>query len=208
MVNRLARLVPFTGVLFALLVLAGMATAQPPPDVHASGDKVLAFSKLHASSQRTADGLIIMGCVFFVLFAGALRGYLRKSPRAEAASTVALVGAGMMTVGAAVYIGLDFASNAAPNELAPAAAQALNVLALQLVFPLTAGAIIFGLSIGAAILRSGLLPAWLGWVAVVIGIVPLWILQVLLLCLWAIAVSIILYRRTPATDPPQDVVVA
>src|SRR5206468_6536481 len=44
MLTRLGRLTPFTGVVFAALSLAGMATAQPPPGVKASGEQVLAFS--------------------------------------------------------------------------------------------------------------------------------------------------------------------
>lgn len=202
MVSRLTRLAPFSGVVFAVLALAGMGTAQPPPGVKASGEMVLAFSKAHANSQRTADQLLIAGFVFFVFFAGSLRAYLRRSPDAEAASTVALAGAAVLAGGVAVYIGLDFASNAAPDALTPAAAQALNVLGLQMIFPVAVGLAVFGIAAGVAILRSRLLPAWLGWVSIVIGLIPLWILQVLLLCLWAIVVSILLYRRGATAESP------
>ena len=113
---------------------------------------------------------------------------------------MALAGASVLAGGVAVYIGLDAASNAAPHALAPAAAQALNVLALQLVYPLLVGGFIFGVSVGAAILRSGRLPSWLGWSAIVIGLTPLWILQLLMLYVWAVVVSILLYRA-PSTQP-------
>jgi hypothetical protein len=195
MLTRLGRLAPFSAVVFAVLGLAGMATAQPPPGVKASGEQVLAFSKLHAGSQRIADQLLITAFVFFLFFVGSLRGYLRRSPEAEAASTVALAGAAVMAGGIAVYIGLDFASNAAPYALAPAAAQALNVLALQMVFPVTLGGSVFGIAAGVAVLRSKLLPTWLGWTAVVIGLIPLWLLQVLLLYVWTVIASILLYKR-------------
>jgi len=201
MLDRAARLVPFTGVVFAVLSLAGMATAQPPPGVKASGEQVLAFSKLHAGSQRVADGLLIAGFAFFLFFVGSLRAHLRRSPEAEAASTVALAGAGVLAGGVAVYIGLDAASNAAPYALAPAAAQALNVLAMQLVYPVLVGGFVFGIAAGAAILRSRRLPAWLGWASIVIGLTPVWILQFLLLYVWAVVVSILLYRRSDPTEP-------
>ena len=195
MVDRMARLVPLTGVVFALLSLAGMATAQPPPGVKASGEQVLAFSKLHASSQRLADSLLIAGFAFFLFFVGSLRAHLQRSPEAEAASTVAVAGAAVLAGGVAVYIGMDAVSNAAPHALAPAAAQALNVIALQLVYPVVVGGFVFGVSAGAAILRSRRLPVWLGWTAIVIGLTPLWILQLLLLYAWTLVVSILLYRR-------------
>jgi len=199
--TRLGRLAPFSGVVFAILALAGMATAQTPPGVKASGESVLAFSKAHADSQRLADQLLIVGFAFFVFFAGSLRAHLRRNPEAESASTVALVGAGVMAGGVAVYIGLDFTANSAPDVLAPAAAQALNVLALQLVFPLALGGLVFGIAAGVAILRSRLLPAWLGWASIVIGIIPLWIIQVVLLYAWTVVVSVLLYRRSDATEP-------
>jgi hypothetical protein len=199
MLNRLGRLAPFTGVVFAALSLAGMATAQPPPGVKASGGQVLAFSKLHASSQRTADGLLIAGFSFFLFFVGTLRARLSRSPQAEAASTVALAGAAVLAGGIAVYIGLDAASNAAPNALTPAAAQALNVLALQLVYPVLVGGYVFGIAAGVAILRSRELPIWLGWASIVIGVTPVWSVQFLLLYVWAVVVSILLYRRSNPT---------
>jgi hypothetical protein len=201
MLTRLDRLTPFTGVVFAVLSLAGMATAQPPPGVKASGEQILAFSKLHASSQRVADGMLIAGFAFFLFFVGSLRAHLRRNPEAEAASTVALAGAAVLASGVAVYIGLDAASNAAPYALAPAAAQALNVLALQLVYPVLVGGFVFGIAAGAAILRSRRLPVWLGWAAIVIGLTPLWILQLLLLYVWAVVVSILLYRRYDEPTP-------
>jgi hypothetical protein len=196
MLDRVGRLVPFTGVVFAVLSSAGMATARPPPGVNATGEQVLAFSKLHADSQRIADGLVIAGFAFFLLFVGSLRAHLRRSPEAEAASAVALAGAAVLTAGVAVYIGLDAVSNAAPDALAPAAAQALNVLALEMVYPVLVGGFVFGIAAGAAILRSRRLPGWLGWAAIVIGLTPLWILQLLLLYVWAVVASILIYRAT------------
>jgi hypothetical protein len=201
MLSRLGRLTPFTGIVFVILAVAGMATAQVPPGVKASGETVLAFSKAHAGSQRIADQLLIAGFAFFVFFAGSLRAHLRRSPEAEAASTVALAGAAVMAGGVAVYIGLDFAANAAPYALDPAAAQALNVLALQLVFPLSLGGFVFGIAVGVAILRSTVLPAWLGWTSIVIGLTPLWIIQVLLLYVWTVVVSVLLYRHSDTAEP-------
>jgi hypothetical protein len=197
MLSRLSRLTPLTGVVFAVLALAGMASAQVPPGVTASGGKVLAFAVKHAASQRRADLLLIAGFSFFVFFAGSLRAHLRRSADAEAASAVALAGAAIMASGAAIYFGFDYALASAPGTLAPAAAQALNVLALQLVFPLAVGGFVFGMASGVAILRGRQLPAWLGWAAVVIGLLaPVWIIQVLLLYVWTLTVSVLLWRRS------------
>jgi hypothetical protein len=52
---------------------------------------------------------------------------------------------------------------------------------------------------GLAILRGAALPRWLGWAAIVIGILalvlPIAFLALLLLLIWILVVSILIYRR-------------
>jgi hypothetical protein len=204
MSTRLDRWAPLTGVVFALLAAAGMASAQVPPGVRSSGETVLAFATKHAAGQRRADLLLIVGFAFLVLFAGSLRSRLQRSG-AEAVASVALAGAAMMSAGAAMYFGFDYALASAPGSLTPAAAQSLNVLALQMVFPLAVGGFVFGVASGVAILRSGALPSWLGWAAIALGLLaPVWLVQVLLLYVWTVIVSILLWRRGEGSLPSPE----
>ena len=78
------------------------------------------------------------------LFAGSLRTHLRATDGAEGLSAVVLAGAAVLTAGAAVYFGADFVLAMMPATIAPPAAQALNMLALYLVLPLSAGGLVFG----------------------------------------------------------------
>jgi hypothetical protein len=94
-----------------------------------------------------------------------------------------------------------------PATTAPAAAQALNLLALYLVLPLSAGGLVFGLAAGTVIARSAALPRWLGWAAILIGIslaTPALIVGIAALALWTAAVAILMWRRgatAPALEP-------
>ena len=109
-----------------------------------------------------------------------------------------LAGAAVLTAGAAAYFGADFVLAKMPATIAPPAAQALNMLALYLVLPLSAGGLVFAAATGVAIARWASLPRWLGWAVILIGISlasPALILGVVALALWTATVSILVWRR-------------
>jgi hypothetical protein len=195
---RLSRLAPLTGVAFALLSIAGMLTANSPPGASAGGARVLAFYRAHGTQAKVSDILIVVGFAFFTLFAGSLRTYLRDTDAAEGVTAVLLAGAAVLTAGAAIFFGADFVLATMPATVAPPAAQALNMLALYMVLPLSAGGLVFGLAAGVAIVRWAPLPRWLGWAAALIGIAlasPAVIAGIAGLALWTITVSILIWRR-------------
>ena len=109
-----------------------------------------------------------------------------------------LAGAAVLTAGAAVFFGADFVLAMMPATIAPPAAQALNMLALYLVLPLSAGGLVFALAAGVAIVRWASLPRWLGWAVILIGIAlasPALILGIVALALWTATVSVLIWRR-------------
>jgi hypothetical protein len=196
--TRLSRLGPLTGVAFSLLTIAGMAIAKSPPGASAGGAKVLAFYRANGTQAKTADILIVAGFACFLLFAGSLYAYLRRTDGADGLSAVLVAGAAVLTAGAATFFGADFVLAMMPATIAPSAAQALNMLALYLVLPVAAGGLVFGLAAGVAIARWASLPRWLGWAAILIGIAlasPALILGILALAVWTATVSVLVWRR-------------
>jgi hypothetical protein len=184
------------------LVAAGFAISSKTPNSDASSARVIAFYEAHQSRQRASDLLVVVGGAFLLFFAGSLRGYLRRTPAAEALSAVMLAGAVLLTGGIALFSGIDFALADVPNRLDPAAAQALNVLNNDLFFPLAVGGGVFGIATGLAILRGAPLPKWLGWAALVIGIAsmtPAGFGAFLAFLAWTLIVSIVMYLRTAPT---------
>lgn len=197
--TRLSRLGPLTGVAFAVLVLAGMAIAQSPPGASANGSRVVAFYQANGTQAKTADALIVVGFAFFLLFAGSLRTHMRGTDGEDGLGVVVVAGAAVLTTGAGAYFGADFVLAMMPATISPAAAQALNMLALYLVLPLSAGGLVFGLAAGTAIARWAPLPRWLGWAIILIGIAlasPALILGILALALWTATASALIWRRT------------
>jgi hypothetical protein len=184
---------------FVVLVVIGIFTSHTSPNANASGARVISFYMAHKSSQETSDLLLGIGLVFFLFFIAALYGYLRRAPAAQNMAQLGLVGALLFTMGLLLFSGIDYALAYASHSLAPDAAQALNVLDNQLFLPLFIGAIVFGVATGLAIVRSGLLPAWLGWAVLVFGIAtgtPAFFVGTIGLVIWALVVSVLIYQRS------------
>ena len=201
MTDRWSKLAPLTGVLFAVLVLAAVFVGGETPEANASAVKVIAYFGTHRSEAETSDILFALAFVVVVLFAGALRSYVR--PAAEGLGALILAGAAIMAVGAVTASGVEYGLAHHIGELSPSTAQTLNVLSNELGLPILAGAFVFAISSGLAILRGAALPKWLGWVAIVLAIAvlipPAGFPALFGFGLWSIVVSILMYLRTDAT---------
>lgn len=197
---RANRIGALAGVMTTLLVVAAFAASSPPPSVSAGGAPVVKFYAAHSAAQHTSDLLWVLGFGAFVFFAGWLRGLLGNQHSTEWLATTALAGAGIATAGAAVYFGLDFALASMPRSMAPAAAQAVNLLAVQLFLPVAIGVLLFGLAIGLAILKTRALPTWMGWTAFLVAFtVPAGPFSLIVLAVWVGVVGILASRRLQST---------
>ena len=202
--SRLAT--PILGVIFVALALVTIFTgSNNTPDSNWSGQRVIAFYVQHHHAQSFDDVIGSIAFMFLVYWAATLRSYLRRSAAAEGASTLMLVGAALFAVGFVISFGFDFALADVPSKLAPAAAQALNVASNDLWFLVPIGGGIFSIASGIAILRGGLLPKWLGWVTVVIGLAagsPALFFALFALLLWVLVVIFLVYRRSGSAVEP------
>ncbi len=205
MTDRWTRLAPLTGVIAVVLaVIAGIVAGAEPPDADAPADEVVAFYVDEDSSLIAGSILTAYAALFLVFFAGALRVALRRAEAQGGLSAFALAGGVIMALGTLIFAGLDFTLADTAGSLDPAAAQALHAISEQLFFPLAIGLATLFLASGIAIVRGAALPAWLGWVAIVIGIValtPAAFFAFLLAGIWILVVSIWLAARPVAGQP-------
>lgn len=84
------------------------------------------------------------------------------------------------------------------DRIDPGTLQSLNALNSDFFFPLVLGTVVFLFSAALAIFRSGGLPRWMGWVALVLGIAaatPAGFFAFLASGLWIIAAAVILLQR-------------
>ncbi len=207
MLKDWGRWAPLTGVVFAVLLFVGAMISGNTPDADASPQKVVSFFESHRGSQHASLFLIAYSIVFGLFFAAALRSYLRS--RLAEGSLVGLGVSGMtvLAASAATLAGINFAATDVPGKISPTAEQALNVLQNDVFFGLLIGAGVFLIGYGLAIVRSVALPRWLGWAAVLFGIVAVtpigWITLVFALPIWSLIVSVLMLMRqeVPAAAP-------
>jgi len=201
MPDSLRRLAPLTGIVFAVL-LAVTFTTPSTPDVHDTGQQVIQHYNDHKSAHLLGDITGGVAVVFFLFFISALRSFFKDKEGADGLSMAAFAGGILIAVGGGLFTSLDVALIDARHDISPQAVQALNVLSNDIFFPFEIGLIVFALSIGLAIIASGALPKWLGWVMVVIGIVaftPVGFFGFFVVLLWSVIVAILIYRRTGPT---------
>ena len=199
MFDRWTRFAPLTGIVFVGLFIATFAVGGSTPGVHATGLKVISYYKAHHSGQNASDYLGVLGVVFLLFFATALRAYLRRVEAARALAALGFAGAIVLGMSGAIFSALSWALVDARNTLDPSAAQALNVLSNDFFWPFAVGVAVFGIGYGLAIARSGALPRWLGWIAFVLGVLgitPLAFIAFLGLMAWSLVASTLIYLRS------------
>ncbi len=215
MTDRWSKLAPLTGIVFAVLTVVAVFVGGETPDTDARPVKVIAYYSTHASKVETSSILVALGFLALVLFAGALRSYLRRTPAAEGLGSLVLAGAVLMAVGVFSTAGVEYSLAHELKHFGPEVVQTLNVLANELFLPILGGAFVFGVCAGIAILRGAALPKWLGWVAILLGIVtlfpPIGFFALFGFVIWVVIVSILMYLRTGApadtgAPAPQSVV--
>jgi hypothetical protein len=197
--DRWSRLAPLNGVIFVALLVASFAIGGSSPGVEDPGSKVIAFFKEHQNAQRASALFGALAVVFFLFFAGVVRAHLRRSDRVASLAATGFGGAILIAVGGASFSAFGFALADAPDKLSPAAAQAINLLSNDFFFPFAAGIAVFMIANGLAVARSALLPRWLGWVALLIGVLavtPIGFVAFFALMAWVLVVAILLFVRS------------
>jgi hypothetical protein len=190
---------PLCGVVFVGLLVASFALSGNSPGADASGAKVLSFYTAHRGEQQGAAFLGMYALVFFLFFAAAFRGYVRRiRPESGSLATLSFGGALLLAVGGGVLSATQFALSDSPGHLSAGAAQALNVLNNDIFIPLVAGACVFMIANGLVTIRHGALPAWLGWTALLIGVVsvtPIGFFGFMATIAWVLIVSVLIVVR-------------
>jgi len=211
--DRRTRYVALTGAVWAVLAVIGLFTGGgETPKSDARPAKVIHYYVKHSSEIKLSAVFFFIAFLFFLLFCGTLRAFLRRDPANEPLATLMLVAGAAIAVVAGIGGGVEVALAKNIEHLTPSASQALNVVENEVFLPVLIAGFVFALCNGLAILRGSQLPRWLGWVSLVIAVLfvvpPVAIAALLLLVLWSLAVSIAMYLRWGSGGPEPEVVVA
>jgi hypothetical protein len=202
-------LVPLvTGLGFAvLLIISFIVSGEPKGADHPPAE----IAKWYSDNKDTAEIGSFIGAVAgaFLIFFGA---YLRKVFEPGAGlmlSILPLIGVAIVAIGATIDGLLMFAAAEAVDDIPAAEIQTIQAIWDNDFLPFILGVIVFNWSVGLAVLRSGALPKWLGWWAIVAGVVslagPIGFAGAPLAGLWIIIASIVLSmqaRSGPAAAQP------
>jgi hypothetical protein len=119
----------------------------------------------------------------------------------------------MFAVGLTIFAGIAFSAAEAVEDVDVSTIETFHVLEMNMFFPLAVGVAAFLLGAGIGTLGTGALPAWLSWAAIVLGVLamtPVGFFAFLLLGIWTLIVSVMLFMRArsapegaaPAGAPP------
>jgi hypothetical protein len=190
---------PLTGVAFVVLVIVGIAIQGEAPDVDESAQAIVDHYSDNADAVRIGTLITAWAVVLWLFFAGTVRRVLRAAEGAgHTLSAVAFGGAVIFAVGAAIDGMISFALAESAEDIDPVAVQALAALWENDFLPFVIGLATFLLATGLSIIRHGALPKWLGWIAIVLGVValtPVGFVAFLASALWVIAASVVLTLR-------------
>jgi hypothetical protein len=201
--NAGARWAPLTGVLFFVLVLVALAAGGSTPDDNDSAQKVLSYYVKHRGDQETVAFLLTFAGVFLFFFSVALARRIRLRELRPGGLSTAVIGAGAVgCLGWVTFAAAQFAlvESSKRNDLQ--LTRTINVFVNNFFFPFLAGSAIFMVIAGLAVAMSRALPAWLGWLGFVLGIVsftPIGFFFVLGGVIWVLVASIIMIVRPAAT---------
>ena len=140
-----------------------------------------------------------------VIFYGQLRDYLRDHEGSRGLTATAFGGVVLFAASGAMGAGILWALADSPSHLSPAAAQALYLTNTDVTYGLSlAGIALLFFCFGLAIVNSGLLPKWLGWVAFPLTLIalvpPIGFAAFIGAGIWTLIASVAMWRRLAGTD--------
>jgi hypothetical protein len=202
-------LVPLTGILFAILLIVSIIIQGNVKDASHPANEVRQW---YLDNKSAAEVSAFIGTVAaaVLIFYGA---YLRKVFEGAGAmlAILPLIGLTAVAIGGAIDGMIMFAIAERADDISPTAVQSLQALWDNDFLPLFLGAVVFNWSVGFAVLRTDVLPKWMGWWGIVFGVIslagPIGFIGSLGAAVWIIISSIMLSLRArrpvaPATPAP------
>ena len=121
-------------------------------------------------------------------------------------SAVSFAGAIAFATGVGVVASMNLALADLSDDLDPVAVQAINGIVWDYHIPFVLGMCVFLLATGISAVRSGALPRWLAWIAIVLGVAtftPVGFFAFLAGLVWILVLSVmgVLEARRPPPVP-------
>jgi hypothetical protein len=200
------RFAPLTGIVFVVLLIIGFVPLSgDTPDSDAAAPDITSYYNDHQGREIAGGIVVALAVIFLAFFVVALWNYLRDTGGGgDFWPTVALVGGVVSLAGFFTAITVHAALlDGADSNISGDAMIALNSLDNWDFFGFAAPLAVMLFGIAGSVMKGGAaLPRWLGWVALVLGILyfagPFGFFAFMLTGIWIIVASILMYRRAGA----------
>lgn len=186
---------PLSGLVLSGLLLPAFVGTANSPNSNASAEHVASFFESHRDDQLAwPSSSILRG----------LQALLRCRSSLPPALALGCVGRGRCD-----GRDVDLRRGRCPQQDPACRRQALNALQNDAFYGLFAGIGVFLFANGLAVARTGVLPSWLGWIAIIFGIVavipaPIETVVILVLMGWVAVVGVLMFlcqgRSRPVTS--------
>ena len=206
---RMNRWLVWTGPLFTIVfIIAALVLQGSTPGEKASAKEVMDFYNSHQGRTLASVFLAPLASALLVLFAGHLRTLVRERHVAPGPGpSVLLAGAVLWASGILIGATMSLAVSSASDHGQGQVAQTMNVLSNDVWLPFIAGIAVTMIGAGLTVLTTGILARWLGWVAIVVGVISLagpgGFLGFFVGPLWLLAAGVLL-ARAPALVRAQE----
>jgi hypothetical protein len=164
------------GAVFAILIIIAGFMPGSPPKTSDPASKVVSFVNDHQDAIRWQSVVGALGTFALLWFLGAVWRVLRRAeggnPRLTVVAIIGAVFAAVMgAVGSIFLAGIGIVGVAGAGG--PANLRVLYILSTNLGFGVVLGVSVFLAAFGIVIVRSGILPKWLGWVGLLFALTSL-----------------------------------
>ena len=200
-------LVPLMGVLFLVLLFASFIVAGEPKDAANPPEEIKQWYIDNKDQAEIGAFIGTLAAAALIFYGAYLRKVLSVGDRiGTTLPTLVLIGATVVAIGGSIDNMLQFATAERADDIPATSVQTIQAIWDNDFLPLALGVLVFNWSVGLAVLRSGVLPRWMGWAAVVFGVLsllgPIGFAGVIGAALWVLVSSIMLAvraRSAPAT---------
>ncbi len=203
----LERYAPLTGLLFVVLVIAAVIVGGESPGANDRIGDVIKYWRDNDDKAIAASIIAAYSAVALLWFAGVWRATLAAAEGVPARlANTAFAGAIVAVVGWSMLIAFNFMAAETVGDVTPQVTQTFSALQADFFFPLAIGVAVFLLASGLAMVRGAMLPAWPGWVALVLGLLavsPGGFFAILGMLAWVAAISIMLFMRGESPTMPE-----
>jgi hypothetical protein len=199
-------LVPLTGVAFVVFLIVSFIVGGEPKNADHPAQEIVDWYMDNKDSAEIGAIIGVVAGVFLIFFGAYLRKVLQAAEGENATLPILVViGLAIVAVGAAIDGTILFATAEAADDIEPASVQTLQALWDNDFLPFLLGTSVFLWAAGISVVRTAALPKWLGWVAILLGVIsvtPIGFAAALGGALWILVVSILLSVRARSAAAP------